>query len=270
MKLSFSTLGCPDWSFEKILSEAQRIGFTGLEIRGIDGKMRAEEVTQFSEENKAATQKMLADKGLTIVSYGTSCSFHDDANFDAAIEEGKHAIDVCVRMGIPAIRVFGDRIENEAVKAHVTSQVAKGIRILCEYARGKNVKVMQEVHGDFLSIETLMPVVEQVNDCPEFGVLWDIANTKDVCTGNWHGFYNEIKPYLRHVHVKDHKIVNDTIEYCLVGEGVIPVKDIVQTLEADGYTGWYSLEWEKKWHPEIQDPEIAFPAYFEYMKTILK
>ena len=25
MKLSFTTLGCPDWSFEKILTEAQRM-----------------------------------------------------------------------------------------------------------------------------------------------------------------------------------------------------------------------------------------------------
>ena len=36
MKLSFTTLGCPDWSFAKILEEAQRIGYEGVEIRGID------------------------------------------------------------------------------------------------------------------------------------------------------------------------------------------------------------------------------------------
>lgn len=36
---------------------------------------------------------------------------------------------------------------------------------------------------------------------------------------------------------------------CLIGEGVIPIKEIVKTLESDGYSGYMSLEWEKKWHP---------------------
>lgn len=41
MKLSFSTLGCPEWSFDKVLDEAERLGFQGIEIRGVNGVMRA-------------------------------------------------------------------------------------------------------------------------------------------------------------------------------------------------------------------------------------
>jgi len=36
-----------------------------------------------------------------------------------------------------------------------------------------------------------------------------------------------------------------------------------------GYTGYLSLEWEKRWHPEIPDPEIAFPQYMERMREFL-
>jgi hypothetical protein len=35
----------------------------------------------------------------------------------------------------------------------------------------------------------------------------------------------------------------------------------VAVLAKAGYTGYYSFEWEKRWHPEIEDPEVAFPHY---------
>lgn len=47
MKLSFSTLGCPDWSFQTILDEAQRLGFDGIEIRGIEGEMDVAKIPYF-------------------------------------------------------------------------------------------------------------------------------------------------------------------------------------------------------------------------------
>ena len=36
-----------------------------------------------------------------------------------------------------------------------------------------------------------------------------------------------------------------------------------------GYQGYYCFEWEKKWHPEIEDPEIAFPHYAKLMAEYL-
>ena len=32
-------------------------------------------------------------------------------------------------------------------------------------------------------------------------------------------------------------------------------------LAGAGYEGFYCFEWEKKWHPEIEEPEVAFPQY---------
>ena len=38
-------------------------------------------------------------------------------------------------------------------------------------------------------------------------------------------------------------------------------------LRGIGYAGYLSFEWEKRWHPEIEDPEVAFPRYIEYMRA---
>ena len=42
-----------------------------------------------------------------------------------------------------------------------------------------------------------------------------------------------------------------------------------QVLRAGGYDGWLTLEWEKKWHPEIEEPEVAFPGYARYMRGLM-
>ncbi len=269
MKLAFATLGCPDWTFETVVNEAQRLGFSGIEIRGINGVMRSGEIEAFLPKNVEATKKALTDRGLTLVGLNTSCNFHDAANFDAAIEEGKEAIDVCVRMGIPAIRVFGDKIPDKSKTDEVIAAVINGVRTLCEYARGKDVKVLLEIHGDFNTVEAVKPVVEAVKDCPEFAIIWDIEHSDKPYEDNWKVFYDEFKPYIVHIHVKDYyrgMLPDGKYKLCMVGDGDIPIVDIVNQLKADGFDGYYSLEWEKKWHPYLPDPEVAIPAYMEYMK----
>ena len=37
-------------------------------------------------------------------------------------------------------------------------------------------------------------------------------------------------------------------------------------LLADGYDGYFALEWEKKWHPDLQEPELEYPHFIEWTK----
>jgi len=50
----------------------------------------------------------------------------------------------------------------------------------------------------------------------------------------------------------------------------VPVKAQVKTLAAAGYKGYYCFEWEKKWHPEIEEPEVAFPHYAKTITEYLR
>jgi len=43
----------------------------------------------------------------------------------------------------------------------------------------------------------------------------------------------------------------------------------VKVLAAGGYRGYYCFEWEKRWHPEIEEPEIAIPHYAKVMRQYL-
>ena len=46
MKLSFSTLGAPDWSFDELLSTAADLGFDGIELYDIHSADFADKYSQ--------------------------------------------------------------------------------------------------------------------------------------------------------------------------------------------------------------------------------
>lgn len=269
MKLSFTTLGCPDWSMDKILDEAAAMGYDGIEIRGLDGEMLAENMTAFKPGRQQDTFRKLKQHGLALVGFGTSVNFHDATQTEVMIEQGKAAIDVCRTMGIPAIRVFGDKVPTPDEESKIIDQVIAGINDLCAYAEGSGVQVWLESHGDFNRLERFLLLVQQVKYA-SFGLLWDIEHSDKVYGDNFKTFYEPLRNWIRHVHIKDHKRNSGQFNLCRLGEGDIPIANIVQTMIADGYDGYFSLEWEKKWHPELPEPDIAFRDFIRIMTAIVK
>jgi hypothetical protein len=47
----------------------------------------------------------------------------------------------------------------------------------------------------------------------------------------------------------------------LLGQGEGPISEAVSALIKGNYAGYYSFEWEKLWHPEFEEPEIALAHY---------
>ncbi len=83
--------------------------------------------------------------------------------------------------------------------------------------------------------------------------------------------YQRLKKYIRHVHIKDAKIDADgKLSYVLLGKGDTPVMQAISLLYKEQYKGYYSFEWEKMWHPEIDAPEIALADYPVAIKQAFK
>jgi len=77
---------------------------------------------------------------------------------------------------------------------------------------------------------------------------------------------------VRHTHLKDSRPPQNSEKdrrYVLTGTGEVPVKETVKVLVANGYRGYYGFEWEKRWHPEIEDPEVAFPHFANVIRQYL-
>ena len=259
MKLCFSTLGCHDYSLDEIIALAKRYSVDALEIRGIGGVMDNFAIPEFSEENAETTKRRLAEEGISILSLGTSCSFHDSGKLAAMIESAKGQILIAERMGAPYVRVFGNNLTED--RDDCFKRVGDALAELADFAVPHGVTVLLEIHGDYNSVENVAPLLEIAGDRRGFGLIWDIAHSDRVYGEGWQTFYEFIRPYIQHVHLKDH--IDGTLT--LPGDGSIPIRPIVDRMISDGYDGYFSLEWERKWHPEIGKIEPAMDRLCEIL-----
>ena len=145
IKWCFSTLGCTERSLNEVIFLAQRYGISALEIRGINGELNNEKITDFETGNIEATRQKLKKNEILPLVLGTSVPFHDENAFDKNIEDGKKAIELASQIGFSAVRVFGNSIvgdEEECIR-----RVAEGVKKLCMQADKKGISVLLEVHG---------------------------------------------------------------------------------------------------------------------------
>lgn len=267
MKLALNTLGCPDWTWERIMEEAARLGYDAIEVRGIQDELLLPKCPPFLPERIDSTKEALRGKGLAICCLSTSCVFHAPERYEEAIQEGKATIDLAERLGVPYIRVFGDAIPDKANMEPTIAAVAAGLQTLGDYALRKQVMVLIETHGDFADHDILHDVLNRTHS-PAIGVLWDIQVTYKHGGGQRpEATYAKLGPYVRHVHVKDMAGSNENRRLCLPGEGDVPIGACLELLREQGYDGYFSFEWEKRWHPEIEPPDVAFPAFVRYMSA---
>ena len=258
MKLCFSTLGCTHYSLDEVLKLAKRFNIDAVELRGLNDRMELSDIEELSPEKGDSTLAAFREYGVELAVLGSSCRLHNkDTHADAAL-----AVDIASRLGVPFVRVFGDRFKPDRETA--TQTAIDGLRSLCADAERKNVAVLLEIHGEFCTVDAIAPIIEAVGSYRSFGIIWDVAHSDADYRENWREFYSFISPYLRHVHIKDHR--RSDMALTLPGEGDLPLAEIARTLDADGYTGAFSLEWEKKWVPELPDIEVALESFCSILK----
>ncbi len=266
-RLSFSTLGCPDWSFDEILQFAVTHRYQGIEIRGIQREMDLPKSPVFA--NPAAIEKAKAAcsaKKLKIATLGSSCELHhaDEKKRQENLDNGKRFIDLAAALGQVNVRVFPNSFVAGEDKQTTMDRIAAGLRTLADYANGTKVKVLMETHGQLVWTADILAIMQQVNH-PHAGLVWDFYNMWTVTKEAPATVYKALKPYIFHCHLKDSIKKDDKENYVLFGQGEGPAKEAITALKTGGYKGFYSFEWEKLWHPEIAEPDMAladFPNAF--------
>lgn len=259
MNLCFSTLGCTERNLPDVLSLCEKYRIKYLEIRGISGELDCRKIREFSSENIKNTLDIFKKLHIEPLIIGTSCSFHKAENYENAVDEGKASIAIASKLGAGAIRIFGDCLTSDSPQ-----RIIKGIHTLCEFAHNTNVSVLLEVHGDFNTAENLSPLLKEFRNESHFGLIWDVEHTNKTYGDNWLEFYSVALPFIRHVHIKD----ADRSGLVQIGEGIIPLRSIIRQMISDGYNGAFSLEWEKKWHPELPPIETALERFISLVNTI--
>ncbi len=272
--IAFSTLGCPNWSWKTILDNADRLGYAALELRGVAGEMDLPKVPELTGSQLAGTKRDLAALGLVVSDLGASASMHekDPAKREKQLDEGRRFIDLAHALGVKYVRMFGNNIPPGEPREEVLKRVADGFRTMADYAKPAGVVVLIETHGDFTHSNDVEEILTSVNS-PQFALLWDAHHSYVAGHEQPADTVAKLGKWMRHTHLKDSvpgpSGKPEDRRYVLTGTGQVPVREQVNALAKAGYKGYYCFEWEKKWHPEIEEPEVAFPQYAKVMAEYL-
>ena len=265
MKLSFSTLGCPEWSVQKVVETAARLGFNGVELRFIDGQSELYKLPAFTGSGLAETKKIFADHNIAVAIVDTDVHFHwpDAAKRQQNVEDGQRMAELASSLGAPGIRVFGDRIQPGQTREQTRKWVAEGMCALA--GKVKPIGVWVETHGDFANSHDTREILRLAN-CEGVGTVWDPENCFAAYFEKPADGARALAPWIRHVHFKDiHKNERGEWKPALMGRGAFPKKDVLTALQQMNFGGFVSFEWEKKWEPEIPSADVAFPQFMEWM-----
>ena len=111
--------------------------------------------------------------------------------------------------------------------------------------------------------------IMRLTDHPSVVLIWDVANS--LAAGDSIAeAAGEVAPHLAHVHLRDARAVEGEEHWLpvLAGCGAVSFTAAVKALRGLGYNGYVSFEWEKYWHPEIEEPEVALPDFVKAMNAI--
>lgn len=266
MKLSFSTLACPRWSFEEMLAIAKDLHMNGIEIRGMGDTMYAPDMEIFSSANLPKTLKRLKETGLSIPILTSGAYFASAQQPGDPVGEACAYIDLAERLGVPYVRVMAEPTPQP--EDGDLDLAAKKYAQVCAYAKGSGVTPLIETNGHLASSDAMLRFLEAAGK-DNAAVLWDIHHTVRYFAEKPEDTVKKLGGLIKHVHVKDSVMKNGVVEYRMMGYGDIPVQDALTALEKKGYDGFISLEWVKRWNPELEEPGIAFACFCSYMNYLL-
>ncbi len=268
MKLSFSTLGCPDFSWTDIYTMAKDFGFHGIEVRGLGNNIFSVHASPFRASNLAETKSTLKRLKLEICCLSSGCALCFADRHEETVEELKEYIALAQALGTPYIRVLGD------LTAGITTDfpdeyVIEPMKILAPIAEEAGVMLLIETNGVYSDTKRLADVLAQI-ESDAVGALWDWNHPYRFHNERPEETINNLGAYIKHCHIKDSVMKDGKVEYKLVGEGDLPpMAEYMKALRSLNYEGYISLEWLKQYAPELSEAGIVFPHYVNFMSRYL-
>lgn len=261
MKIAFSTLGCPNYDWKDIYAMAKDLGFDGIEIREIQSEFKR---SPFSPENCESTAKKLKQIRLEVPCLSTGCVLSETEKSEENIAEITEYMKVASTLGASYIRILADRTP-APTKEVDDKLVIEEIKKLIPFARENNIILLVETNGVYADTKRLKKLLDEVND-NSVQALWDTHHPYRFFGEQPSQTVENIGEYIRYAHIKDSVMENGEVKYKMMGKGDIPVMDIINALKTINYNGYMTLEWVKRWAPELSDAGIVFPHFAEFMK----
>jgi len=267
MKLAFTTLGCPQWTLKQIVENAAKMGFDAVDFRGLLEDIDVSHRPEFTTDIKK-TQKLFRDHNVAVSAISVSAYFAvvDKVKREKQFDEAKRNLELAAKLDAHVMRVYGGQVPEGCTVETIMPVLVENLRRIGDEAEKYDVTLALETHDAWTNSEVLARVISRANH-PRVRVLWDLHHPYRFNGEQPELTYANLGQYTIGTHVKDSVLdKNGKPRYVLLGEGTVPIKRMLELLVQGGYRGYATLEWEKRWIPELARPEDVFPQYVQKMR----
>ncbi len=253
MKLSFSIQNWKDRNWDSFLETAVDARMQGVEIYDIRGPVFQGKGSPTNPELAGATRRRMTNMGLCIPCIDTANDF-TEPEFDRELAE---SIRSSRNLGVEYIGIH--------TQCEDQDQCAARIRGILETACAGGATLLVETSGAYADTARLRDLLNRFAD-DHLGAVWNMYET--YCRGKEDAeqTITNLGAYVKHVHIHDYRIVGGAPTPELIGEGLLPVEDMMNALRSVNYDGFISIQWDPMWMPELTDIEIILTHFVSCMK----
>ena len=252
MRLSFSTRGWNDLPWENQIRDAEEYGFQGIEVYNLS---RVTSLTDrsgpFDPYHLNETGRALREKKLSISCLDTSIDLSGETVNTAEFQSLLQAA-VTLRTGYVAVCALKD--DEDRVRANLD--------IILPMLDNTDVCLLMKTTGIYADTDRLRKMLDSFAR-DELGALWDMHHPYRDYGEKPDATIRNLGAYVKHVHLRDS---DDTGDYNLIGEGTLPLREMMQALGSIDYGGFISMEWKPEWMPDLPLREVIFPYFTNYIK----
>ena len=266
MKLSFSTRGWGDIPWDELVSTAADMGFAGVEVYDVIGNSRfSGKGGPFDKYNLRATVRNMRAREQ----YNLRATVRDmrarelqipvlDTSIDISVEGDqvslvKQVVDLAASTGVEYVCIKGQHGTEDAVRTALDE--------ILPYAEELGVVLLMETSGIYGDTARLTELMDGYAS-DYLAALWDVHHPYRDCGEDPSTTIKNLGAYVKHVHMRDS---DDDGSYNLVGEGTMPIGDVILALASIDYDGYVSLEWKPEWMSDLTDMDIILPHFVNYM-----
>ena len=271
MKLAFMTLGCPDWDLDTICKRGREYGYDGVDFRGYLDTLDITTLPMFTTQ-AGSTLKQLNEAGLEVSAISSSITVCVPEKHAENLEEARRTIAVANDLRCSNVRIFGGGDLDRYSRQELADTGRKCIEDILALAGAHDLHWLFETHDHWVKARDCSLLLDSITD-PAFGAIWDMGHTYRIGGEAPRETFAALQGRVGYTHIKDAvfdpndpKAMADGWHYVLPGTGELPLAESIGLLKENGYAGWLQFEHEKRWIPNLPEPEDIFPAFVEWAR----
>ena len=268
MQLAYTTLACPSWDIARIVEAAVASRYDAIDFRGYLDRVEVVDSPHFRGDGLREIAARVRDAGLAVscLSSGAKMTAPDTAARAAELDAMRRYADLCGPLGCRQVRIFGGSAKDVADPVAAAAETLVSASAI---ARAAGIEFVVETHDDWTETAKLRAAFDAAGRPEGVALLWDVHHPWATRGEPPKESVRNLSPFIRNTHWKDSSPASGGKRRLrLPGEGEVPLRAAFDALRAAGYDGWFTLEWEKRWHPEIEEPEIAIPAFASFLRGL--